>query len=113
MNLFKKDSFLGECRNMLESDDPITLKTRNEVEFDSNIDAPIRIHKYNLHKKNLKEQDYDGDDQEENSFEDNNLVSNKNDLLEKSLDIIQNQENDDGKLFIRKFIFVCLKFQTF
>jgi hypothetical protein len=95
---------------MLESDDPITLKTRNEVEFDSNIDAPIRIHKYNLHKKNLKEQDYDGDEQEGKSFEDDNLVSNKNDLLEKSLDIIQNQENDDGKLFTMNCIFVCLKF---
>jgi len=100
MNIYiKLDSFLGECRNMLESESPIALKTRNEVEFDSNIDAPIRIHKYNLHKKNLDEQDYDGDDDVENSSEEQNEASNKNDLLEKSLDIIQKQENDDGKLF--------------
>jgi hypothetical protein len=93
---------------MLESEMPIELKTRNEVEFDSNIDAPIRIHKYNLHKKDLNEQYYDQDNDVENSSEEqedeNDLSSNKNDLLEKSLDIIQNQENEDddddeGKIF--------------
>jgi hypothetical protein len=94
---------------MLESEMPIELKTRNEVEFDSNIDAPIRIHKYNLHKKDLNEQYYDQDNDDVNSSEEreddeNDLSSNKNDLLEKSLDIIQNQENDDdddneGKIF--------------
>jgi hypothetical protein len=93
---------------MLESEMPIELKTRNEVEFDSNIDAPIRIHKYNLHKKDLKEQYYDQDNDVENSSkeqeDENDLSSNKNDLLEKSLDIIQNQENEDddddeGKIF--------------
>ena len=77
------------------------MKTRTEVEIDSNIDAPIRIHKYNLDDKQSDEdqqQDiYEANSQESPSqFDSNNDVSNSdhfNDLLDESLDNIQNNEN--------------------
>ena len=100
-NSNKLGSLLGECRNMLESEVPIQLKTRNEVEFDSNIDAPIRIHKYNLHKKSLKEADADYSSEED-------YERNPSDLLQESLDNIQNQNNDNynGSFFITTILFI-------
>lgn len=54
---------LGICVDLLDSSIPIRESLRSETEFDTNIDAPIRIHKYNL--DNYLDSDYDDLDSEE------------------------------------------------